>query len=165
MPLPAKISAQSICFMQGANGQQIDLGSLCRHGSSPSQATSTAAGVFQVPIKRRVSGIPTVDVTFAGKQTFEMLFDTGASHITITPNMAEAIGVKKERAGLTDTAGGLVKTYSGRISSVQVGNLAVKNVEISVNPALGMMGLLGQNFFHDHDITIKQKVIEFRPRQ
>ncbi len=162
-PLSPALQAQQTCFLQGANGQHVDLGYLCGD-SKPSQPSAVPAGVFQVPIKRREAGIPVVEVTFNGKHTFEMMFDTGASGITITQKMAKTIGVKPERGGFSSTAGGTIPIEFGRVSTVKVGALVSKNLEVSINPALPDIGLLGQSFYGHYDITIKQKAIELRAR-
>jgi aspartyl protease family protein len=158
-----KVQAQQTCFLQGMDGQSIDLGHLC--GSSMTVHPTAKAKVFQIPIKRRISGIPTVDVTFNGKHTFEMLFDTGASAIAITPRMAKILGVQAEAEQISDTAGGTIKFGVGRANSVQAGNLTAQNLRIGIVPTLDEPGLLGQNFYGYYDVTIKQKYIELRPRQ
>ncbi|WP_013324377.1 retropepsin-like aspartic protease family protein [Gloeothece verrucosa] len=157
--------AQSGCYLEGTGGQHIDLGHLCGAGSStPSVGVS---GVYQIPIIRRVSGIPTVMVVFNGKQRFEMLFDTGASGVTITESMAKAIGVRKETQDVAQTAGGPVAYHLGRVFSLQAGNLTRKNLVVGIVSQMEGQdqGLLGQNFFGDYDVMIKEKVIELHPRR
>ncbi len=156
-------SAQSSCFMQGHNGQSIDLGELC--GSRSPAATRTRGNIIQLPIKRRLNGIPTVDITFNGDKTFEMLFDTGASGITITTNMAEAIGIKPERSAYSQTAGGVVPVGLGSAKTVSAGGLELKDIPVSINPSHSInLGLLGQSFFAGYDVTIKEEVIELHLR-
>ncbi|GBF80940.1 retropepsin-like aspartic protease family protein [Aphanothece sacrum] len=160
------IKAQQPCFLQGSNGQLIDLSHLCGNPTSPpSQETvSPKSGMFKLPIKRRVSGIPVVDVTFNGKYTVEMLFDTGASGITIGTDMASAMGIKAHDSAYSQTAGGMVPIGIGRVYSVKAGELMAKNLEVSINPSLSKIGLLGQNFYGSYDVTIKQNQIELRAR-
>lgn len=154
--------AQSECFIQEANGQHIDLSRLC--GGSRGHAIPSASSIFKLPIKRRVNGIPTVDVTFNGRYRFEMLFDTGASGIVLTDDMAEAIGVEKEREVAANTAGGTVSAHLGRVSSVQAGNLVIKDLVVGISSHMDGLGLLGQNFFGSYDVTIKKDMIELRSR-
>lgn len=144
------------CYVEDSNGNVIDLGHLCGIGNSK-------PSVIQVPIKRRLSGIPVVEVQFNGNRTFEMLFDTGASGIAITPPMAQALNVASEGVVITSTAGGKVEVPRGRVNSVAVGGLEVTNPEVTINQYLDM-GLLGQGFFGVYDVTIKENVIEFRHR-
>lgn len=155
--------AQQACFMQGADGRQINLGHLC--GTTPAKVAPREVQVFQIPIKRRLGNIPTVDVTFNGNQTFEMLFDTGATAIAITPRMANLLGVQIVGQGKTETAGGSVQVGIGRVASVAAGNYSAKNLEVGIVSTLREPGLLGQNFYGHYDVTIKQKVIELRVRK
>jgi aspartyl protease family protein len=158
--------AQQPCFLQGNNGQRIDLGHLCGNQSSPPSGATVSPqnGLFKVPIKRREAGIPVVDVTFNGKHTFEMLFDTGASGITIGTDMASKMNIKAHDSAYSQTAGGVVPIGIGRVSSVKAGELVAKNLDVSINPSLSTMGLLGQNFYGNYDVTIKQNQIELRAR-
>ncbi|NER45399.1 MAG: aspartyl protease [Symploca sp. SIO1B1] len=144
------------CFMTDDNGNVIDLGELCGLGTPGN-------GRLQVPIKRRESNIPVVDVTFNGTKTFEMLFDTGASGVAITSQMATALGVKPEGKGISETAGGTVEVAFGRVNSVAAGGVEAKNIVVSINEFLDI-GLLGQGFFGSYDVTIREDVIEFSPR-
>lgn len=144
------------CYLEDSNGNVLDLGHLC----GPDSGTPS---VIQVPIKRRLSGIPVVDVQFNGNHGFEMLFDTGASGITITPQMAQDLNVAPEGVVTTSTAGGKVEVPRGRVNSVAVGGLEVTNPEVTINQHLDI-GLLGQGFFGIYDVTIKENVIELRYR-
>lgn len=161
-PLTSHSQEQPGCFMRHANGRQIDLTHLCV-GNSP-QKTAPAANGYSLPIKRREGGTPVVEVTFNGKKRFEMLFDTGATGTVITPTMAKALNVKIEGAVMAQTAGGNVSNPVGRVASAQAGNIVVKNLVVVINPHIPL-GLLGQNFYGNHDVTIKEKVIEFKPRR
>lgn len=164
LPNHIQTQAQQSCFLQGSNGQNIDLGHLCgESGTSPSSISSPRQGIFTVPIKRRHSGIPVVDVTFNGKHTFEMLFDTGASSITISQAMASAMGLKPSRGAFSQTAGGMVPIGIGTVSSVKVGEVMTSNIDVAINPTLPF-GLLGQTFYGHYDVTIKQDTIELRAR-
>ncbi|NER25925.1 MAG: aspartyl protease [Symploca sp. SIO1C2] len=142
--------------MTDDNGNVIDLGELCGLGTPGN-------GRLQIPIKRRDANIPVVEVTFNGTKTFEMLFDTGASGIAITPQMATALGVEPEGRGIFETAGGTVEVPLGRVNSVAAGGVEAKNLVVSINKFLDI-GLLGQNFFGSYDVTIREDFIEFSPR-
>ena len=142
------------CYMEDSNGNIVDLGHLCGGGK---------ASVFTVPIKRRVSGIPVVEVRFNGNRRFEMLFDTGASGIAITAPMAKSLNVMPEGVVTTSTAGGKVNVPQARVASVAVGDVQVNNPQVTINQNLDM-GLLGQGFFGVYDVTIKEDVIELRSR-
>jgi predicted aspartyl protease len=155
--------AQSECFLQGADGQHLDLSRLCGGGSSRNR--NKAKQVYQLPIQRRVNGIPTVMVVFNDRHHYEMLFDTGASGIVLTDEMAKTMKVKREREVVANTAGGIVKVYLGRINSVKAGEVSLANPVVGISPQMEGLGLLGQTFFGSYDVTIKQDMIELRYRQ
>ena len=160
-PFTPTTLAQSECFLQRADGQHIDLSRLCG-GSSRNRKNSPQ--VYQLPIQRRVNGIPTVMVVFNNRHYYEMLFDTGASGIVLTDAMAKAMKVKREKEVLAHTAGGVVTVYLGRINSVKVGEVVLSNQIVGISPQMEGLGLLGQTFFGSYDVTIKKDVIELRYR-
>lgn len=155
IPTLAHSQEDSVCFMTDGYGQVIDLGNLCS-GTNP--------GVFQAQIKRRDAGIPVIEVTFNGTRTFEMLFDTGASGTAITPQMAKALGVLPEGTVLVDTAGGRIRVFKGRVSSVAAGGIVANNLFVTINPSLPL-GLIGQDLFGNYDVTIRRDFVEFTPRR
>ena len=104
--VPQTVKAQSPCYLQGADGQQIDLGSLCGEGSSVTSPAPTESH-YSIPIKRRMNGIPTVEVLINGEHQIEMLFDTGASVVVLDQNMANKLGISTGApVGFAQTAGG-----------------------------------------------------------
>ena len=142
----------------------------------PSQSISTlgtptaakAGVVGQIPIKRRSGGVPVVDVTFNGRQPFEMLVDSGASFTVITRPMAKALGITG--AHIVDTV--RVSTANGTtnfpivyVSSISVGGLKSTQVPVAIaNPDM-QVGLLGQDFLQKYDVLIRARQIEFSQRQ
>jgi aspartyl protease family protein len=163
-PLPSHSQEYSGCFLRHGNGQVINLSTLCGSGSGQATTAPAPSGVFRIPIKRREGGTPVIDVVFNGKYRFEMLFDTGATGTIISPQMAKAIGIKIQGMALAQTAGGTVQNPVGRVPLIQVGGIAAKNLLVAINPHLEL-GLLGQNFYGHHDVTIKADVIEFHIRK
>ncbi|NET38872.1 MAG: aspartyl protease [Cyanothece sp. SIO1E1] len=162
IPKLAQAQADALCFFTNSDGQVIDLGSLC--GSSNQGNASTTDTVFlSIPIKRRVSNVPVIEVTFNGKRTFDMAVDTGATGIIINPDMAAAIGLTPEGKIKVSTANGIIDIPTGRVSSVAAGGLVVNDLTVAVSPALDI-GLLGHEFYQGYDITIKQDVVEFNRR-
>lgn len=159
---PSLAQEQDGCFLQDSNGKSIDLGPLCNKNISPINNSSSED--FRIPIKRRVSGVPVIDVTFNGKQRYEMAFDTGATWIAITPQMAQELKVKGESKAILSTANGEIMVDVGRVSSAQVGGIIQKNLTVVITPGVPV-GLLGQNFFGEHDVTIKANEILLRSRQ
>ena len=174
----SRVAAQESegCFMRNSNGQILNLSSsICgflpqQQELNPPTSTSTSAsspeaksGVFLVKIKRRDANIPVIEVTFNGKQKFDMMVDSGASRTVITPAMAAALGVVAQGNVQVQTPNGVATFSLGNVTSIEAGGLAIKNVVVPISPGLNI-GLLGHDFFGNQDVTIKQDVIEFRSR-
>ncbi len=165
----SRVAAQEIegCFLRNSKGQTVNLSSsVCGfvpQELSPATAPETNSGVFLVKIKRRDANIPVIEVTFNGKQKFDMMVDSGASRTVITPAMAAALGVVAKGTVQAQTPNGVATFSLGNVTSIEAGGLAIKDVVVPISPALNI-GLLGQDFFGNKDVTIKQDVIEFRSR-
>jgi clan AA aspartic protease (TIGR02281 family) len=162
IPSPSQSQDQQGCFIfDPTTGKRTDLSRFCNNNSTP---VKSGLGKFQVPIKRRNSGIPVIDVKFNGRQTFEMMLDTGASDTVLTTEMAKTLGVKQEGVILVNTPSDTqVQFPIGKVSSVEVGGVVAKNLSVAISPSLSV-GLLGQSFFGKHDVVIKEKMIEFHSR-
>lgn len=133
---------------------------------SPPILAPTSSGVFQAAIKTRHGGTPVVDVTFNGSTQFEMIVDTGASGTVITQPMAAILGVVPIGKATANTASDRNVEFSiGNVNSIEVGGAVVNNVPVAIAPTANLdLGLLGQDFFSNYDVTIKRDVVEFRPR-
>lgn len=155
------------CFMRTSSGQTFNLSqSVCGfvpQELAPADSPAAKSGVFQAKIKRREANIPVIEVTFNGKQKFEMMVDSGASGTVITPAMAQALGIVPHGTIQAKTPNGEATFPLGRLTSMEAGGLAVRNVVVAISPSLDI-GLLGHDFFGNKDVTIKQDTIEFRSR-
>jgi aspartyl protease family protein len=165
------------CFMINSKGRRINLGRLCnsspnqtaptqsRPTAIPSQAAIETNGTVKVPIKRRVGGIPIIDVTFNGDRVYEMMLDTGASRTLITSEMAQSLNVTPYNTADFEIAdGSTVKFPVGELKSVELGSIKVQLMPVPI-AVKSNMGLLGQDFFGTLDIKISQNVIELSPRK
>ena len=163
--IPAAIASDSDgCFMVNSSGEVINLTSLCGNSTSsvPAITELPQPRVFQAKIKHRQAGTPVIDVTFNGKQKFEMLLDTGATQTTITQEMANVLKVVPVGTAVAHIANGDVVEFSlGRVDSIEVGGATVSNTMVLI----GAVPLLGQNFLGGYDITIKRDVVEFHPQE
>jgi predicted aspartyl protease len=150
------------CYMITSAGTTVELAKLC---SSPNNTkTSADSKVFRVPIKRRFGRTPVIEVTFNGKQAFEMILDTGANDTLITQDMANALQIKTTgimHAQIAD--GSQVVFLTGEVKSVATGEMAARNLRVAIAPKAGI-GLLGHNFFGNYDIKILEKEVEFHSR-
>ena len=185
----AALAQDSTCFMLDSNGNPMNIGSLCQNSKPknnnynyqtpqtyqpyqrnnynyPSQQTNrNQRGVYTVPIKSRRSGIPVIDVRFNDRYVFEMMLDTGASQIVITQQMAKTLKVKHhETVWVSTPSSNNVAMSAGYVKSVGISSqVSHRNPLVITAPTMDM-GLLGQSFFSNYDLTIKSDVIEFRER-
>lgn len=121
--------------------------------------------VFQVPIKRRASGTPVIEVTFNGIQQFDMIVDTGASGTVITQQTAAALKVLPVGKAKANTASDTVEFSIGYVDSIEVAGVMLLDVLVAIAPSPKLeTGLLGHDFFSNYDVTIKRDVVEFRPQ-
>lgn len=130
-----------------------------------SEAVADNNVVFIAPIKRRVGGTPIVEVTFNGRQRFEMIVDTGASGTVITQEIASALGVVPVGKAKANTVSSKAVEFPvGYLESMEVGGVMANKVPVAIAGAELETGLLGHDFFGNYDVTIKRNVVEFRPQ-
>lgn len=151
---------QNDCFMLNPNGDELNLGDLC-NDSAP---TPSNPDIFEIPIKRREANIAVIEVVFNNQHPFEMLLDTGASGTVLTQEMAEVLQVKVDGSTLVSTAGGVIQAGVGRVNSIAAGGITIQNVDVVIVPNLPI-GLLGQDFFGNYDMVIRENSIEFHVRK
>ena len=103
---------------------------------------------------RRKGGVFEVDVTLNGKVTTPMIFDTGASLVTLSAEFAAKIGLNPQPTDQTiqlhDATGGVTAAKKMTISTVRVGPFTVNNVDCAVLPPdkRDVPLLLGQSFIN-----------------
>ncbi len=101
---------------------------------------------------RKEGGVHWVDVTFNGKTTRSMVFDTGASSVVLPADLAAEIGLKPGPNDPTVKAqvadGSIVVARQMVIPSVRLGKFTIKDVECIVMPSAkeNVAPLLGQTF-------------------
>ncbi|NEP77628.1 MAG: hypothetical protein F6K17_13985 [Okeania sp. SIO3C4] len=158
------------CFLLDEFGNRRDLTiSVC--GLFPEElpeevsTSSTAEGIYEIPIKSRSGGSPVIDVTFNGNQTYEMIVDTGATGTSITQEMANSLKVIPNDRGTVIVADGrkIEKEY-GIVASISAGGLEFKQFRVGILAPEAESALLGQDFFGNYDMTVKEKVVELKVR-
>lgn len=157
-------SNSEVAIVSETQPQDISVSNTADLQMSP--VIQTNQQVFQVPIKRRASGTPVIDVNFNGNQQFEMIVDTGASGTVITQQTAAVLGVVTVAKAKANTASQTAVEFSiGYVDSIEVGGAILKNVPVAIAPSKELeTGLLGHDFFGNYDVTIKRDVVEFRPQ-
>ncbi|WP_435010275.1 retropepsin-like aspartic protease family protein [Tundrisphaera lichenicola] len=101
---------------------------------------------------RKEGGIFWLDVTFNGKVTRPMAFDTGAADVVLPADLADLIGLKPGpddpivKCRVAD--GSIVEARQMTVPSMRVGKFTVKDVNCTVMPAdkKEVPPLLGQSF-------------------
>jgi predicted aspartyl protease len=144
-----------------AAAQRRATGEIVAAAAAPAAKPALPAGLAaQIPIQRRQGGTPVVAVTLQGargKQTFSMLFDTGATGTLITPEMAQAVGatiVGETQARIAD--GSIVTLPIGVVNAVELGGLRQEQVKVAIG---GTYGLLGQDIYGQYGIAIGSHMI------
>lgn len=119
---------------------------------------------FSIPIKGRTGGTPIVEVAF-NDRTFDMLFDTGASHTLVTRSIAATLRLPVVGASRMTIANGSTVTLPIALAKSQGvdGHVRVQ-VPVAVAPPAMPIGLLGQDFYKGYDVAIKEDAIDFRRR-
>ncbi|MFQ5481394.1 MAG: TIGR02281 family clan AA aspartic protease [Nitrospinaceae bacterium] len=110
-----------------------------------------------------------VDATLNGSVKLQLLVDTGASFVTLHPDMAPRLGIRdlEDRPHIEfSTAGGTEKAPIAIVDVLQVGDAVVEDVQVSFikhMPPEG--GLLGMTFLNEFRMGIDRdrKVMVLKP--
>ncbi|HZT56943.1 MAG TPA: retropepsin-like aspartic protease [Burkholderiaceae bacterium] len=126
-------------------GQRVAL----QLGGSPSNLGGAAsAGTGDKIVLTSVSGGHFVTSGTVNGSAARFFVDTGATTITMGAADAERIGLdyKKGQLGHTTTANGVIPAYRVMLTSVQIGDVQVYNVEATVLPSTMPYMLLGNSY-------------------
>ena len=137
------------------------LGSWQSSQRNPNQelVTHTRDGNLEIELEANRQGhyvasgrINNEDVTF--------LLDTGATTVSVPESIAEDAGLRKEFRGRSQTAAGTVTVWGTTIERLTLGELTLRNVPATINPATDMgvvllgMSALGQVDFSQRSGTL-----------
>lgn len=126
---------------------------------NPNQSVQSAVssdGLRIVTLQRNKYGhyvatgkINNQDVTF--------MLDTGATDVSIPEDLAAQLGLERGPPATYRTANGLITSYRTRIPKIQLGNIVLKDVRASINPATSREDtiLLGMSFLKKIEFTQK----------
>lgn len=130
-----------------------------------SSSASKPSKVVQVPVIRRLNGTPVVRVTFNGERSYDMILDTGASRTLITRQMANELGVVVTEKMVAATASENEVTFDiGPLSSISIEEITLRDARVSIGDAIAI-GLLGNDFLHGYDVTIRTNTVELMAAQ
>jgi len=108
----------------------------------------------KIPLVRR-SGTYSIDVTLNTKTPVKMIFDTGASSISLPYEMAVKAGLKpdeaKQKVRVSIANGAVVEGKRMKLDSVRVGKFELKNIDCIVMPedSPNVPALLGGSFLNN----------------
>jgi predicted aspartyl protease len=122
-------------------------------------------GIYRAPIVSRMKGVPVIMVTFNGSYPYPMIVDTGAGGTLITQEMAANLAVKPVSQATAQTANGYTTFDVGYVDSIEVDGAKISNIPVAIGLSDMDVGLLGHDFFNNFDVTVRAKVVEFRPRK
>lgn len=85
------------------------------------------------------------------------LLDTGATHVSVPEDIAQAAGLKRGARGMVSTANGVITVYQTRLDTVKLGGITLQNIQASINPHMpDDVVLLGMSFMKHLDITQRE---------
>jgi len=127
------------------NGKRVAL----QLGGSPANLGGVASGgTGDKIVLTSVSGGHFVTSGTVNGNAVRFVVDTGATNIAMGKDDAERIGLdyKKGQLAYSHTANGVIPVYRVMLSSVQIGDVQVYNVEASVLPTSMPFMLLGNSY-------------------
>lgn len=143
-----------VWFFQGQLEQQFN----------PNQNLSTAQQGQQlvVQLEQNRMGHYVTEGKVNG-QTVTFLLDTGATLVAIPEPLANRLGLKKGRQGVSQTANGRTVTYRTMIDRLNLGGIELTNVEASITPGMdGEVILLGMSALKQFELTQKNDTLTIR---
>ena len=113
---------------------------------------------YKVPLISTNSGNFIVDATINGKVKVKLMLDTGASLMSLSPEVCRKLGIKETSnlpAIQMQTANGISRNKLIALDKVKIGDAEVDLVEASIGKKmLGIGGLLGMSFLSNFRMEI-----------
>jgi len=132
---------------------------------NPNQQISTAnsaAGVQEITLQRNRFGHYVATGAINGHPV-TFLLDTGATDISVPDQLAKRLRLKRGISQRYNTANGQITAYLTRLNSVSLGDIELRDVRASINPAVeGDEILLGMSFLKDLEFTQRGDTLTIR---
>ena len=110
-------------------------------------------GVREVRLQRNRAGHYVTPGKINGRDVTFVL-DTGATTVAIPGKVADGLNLTRGQAVKTQTANGIANTYTTRLDTVSIGDIALNDVAAGVSPGLTMREvLLGMSFLQHVEFT------------
>jgi aspartyl protease family protein len=123
----------------------------------------SAAKKHEVTIPRGVDGMYRIGGAINGRGV-DFLVDTGATSVALSSELAQRVGInyrKVGRKGLAETAAAVVPAYSVVLDKVEVGQIAIPNVDaIIIEGSKPSQPLLGLSFLKRIELTQAGSIIK-----
>ncbi len=99
-------------------------------------------------------------------QQVTFLLDTGASDVVVPLALAQQLRLKRGPRGQAQTANGTIFIYHTRLAHLQLGQIQLRNIKASINPAMnGQEVLLGMSALrhlefkqHNEQLILRQYI-------
>ena len=96
-------------------------------------------------------------------QPVTFLLDTGATLVAVPEALAQELGLRKGRQGMSQTANGRVITYRTEIDRLELGDIQMTDVAASITPGMdGNIILLGMSALKEFELTQKGDTLTLR---
>jgi aspartyl protease family protein len=126
-------------------------------------AVAGQAGGPQVVLQRNRAGHYVAGGRINGEPVVFML-DTGATDVALPLPLARRLGLPMRPGGMSQTANGMVQTWTTRLDSVDLGGLVARNVRASVLPNMpGDEVLLGMSYLKQLEMIQRGDTLTLRP--
>jgi hypothetical protein len=144
--------------------------SVIRSSSKPESAAKTPTnGAISIPVKIRGSKV-IVSVLFNDSIAANLLLDTGASRTMISTRTARDLRLHSTGSGTGYGIGGYVTVSTGRIESIKIGDVEIRNMlvmvhDFSLDPSY--QGLLGFDFLSQFHMSLdsQKAMLVLTPRK
>ncbi len=92
----------------------------------------------------------------------KFIFDTGATYVSLSENLADIYGLKKGKIGFASTANGTTRIYSTRIDRLQIGEIILYDINASINPNMDDFILLGMSALKQLELIQRNNTLTIR---
>lgn len=96
--------------------------------------------------------------------TVTFLLDTGATDVVVPAPIADKLGLQRGTEAFASTANGVITVYNTFIDTLQIGDIKMKDVKASINPAMQLQDsiLLGMSALKDVEFTQRGNELKIR---
>ncbi|SDX49212.1 aspartyl protease family protein [Thiocapsa roseopersicina] len=121
------------------------------------------SGIPEVRLERNRAGHYVAGGRINGEPV-RFLIDTGATDVALPLSLAERLSLPLRPGGMSKTANGMVRTWTTRLDTVDLGGLVAHNVRATVLPNMpGDDVLLGMSYLRHLEMVQRGGVLTLRP--